>query len=858
MKDFAPQAVFLADYRPYPFLVDEVRLRFRLAPRATRVVSRIVFRPKPEAPSQVGLALDAAEFTPIWAAVNGERLPEELLTSGGAQIVIPRDRLGDGPFVWEAEVELDPAANTRLEGLYLSNGMFCTQCEAEGFRRITYYPDRPDVTAPFHVRIESDLPVKLSNGNLVGNGAGWAEWHDPHPKPAYLFALVAGDLVATSSVFTRASGRPVDLNIWVRPGPDTERTSYALDALERAMRWDEEVYGLEYDLDVFNIVAVDDFNMGAMENKGLNIFNSRYVLVRPETATDRDFELVEGIVAHEYFHNWTGNRVTCRDWFQLALKEGLTVFREQQFSGDMRSRSVRRIEEVVMLRARQFREDNGPLAHPVRPESYIEINNFYTATVYEKGAELIGILARLVGRQAFVEAVRLYLARHDGRAATIEDWLEAFEDATGRDLSQFRLWYTQSGTPRLIVRDEWQYGTYYLHLRQETPPTPGQPHKLPLFIPVAVGLLYPDGTEALETTMIELTRSEQTFTFRGLRERPIASVLRDFSAPVLLRRDSSTTERAFRFTYDTDPYARWDAGRMFGKNVLIDMIVNDEQPGPEYPEAVRAVLVDDGLDPSYRALMLRLPSEDDIAQALFDSGVTPEPTRIYTLRRHLNRSLGMKLRPELIDVFDRMEVQGPYTPDADAAGRRALRLETLALLSWADEGARAAALFRTAGNMTEQFGAITTLMGIGGGEEELRDFYEQWRHDRLVIDKWFSMQARHAPPHMAVQTVERLTRHPDFDVANLNRFRSLFGAFAANSAGFHNPTGQGYDLMAEWLLRVDAFNPQTAARMLTAFETWRRYDSRRQTQMTAALRRFLTRDGISRDTYEMVTRMLGG
>jgi aminopeptidase N len=858
MKDLGPQAVYLSDYRPFPFDVEEVRLHFRLAPRATRVVSRIVFRPKPDAPPSAGLALDAADFTPVWAAVNGERLPDEVLTPSGIPVVVPRNLLGDGPFVWEAEVELDPAANTRLEGLYLSNGIFCTQCEAEGFRRITYYPDRPDVTAPFHVRIESELPVKLSNGNPVASGEGWAEWNDPHPKPAYLFALVAGDLVARSATFATASGRPVDLNIWVRPGPDRERASYALDALQRAMRWDEETYGLEYDLNVYNIVAVDDFNMGAMENKGLNIFNSRYVLVAPETATDRDFELVEGIVAHEYFHNWTGNRVTCRDWFQLALKEGLTVFREQQFSGESRSRPVRRIEEVVMLRARQFREDNGPLAHPVRPESYIEINNFYTATVYEKGAELIGILARLVGREAFLEAVRLYLARYDGRAATIEDWLETFEDATGRDLAQFRLWYTQAGTPRLIVRDEWKYGTYHLHMRQETPPTPGQPQKLPLLIPVAIGLLYPDGTEALGTTMLELSRPEQTFTFRGLRERPILSLLRDFSAPVLLRRDSTTAERAFRFTHDTDPYARWDAGRMFAKNVLIDMIVHDAQPGPEYPEAVRAMVIDETLDPSYRALLLRLPAEDDIAQALFDSGVTPDPTRIYTLRRHLNRSLGLKLKAELCDVFERMQVPGPYTPDAHAAGRRALRLETLALLSWSDEGVRAADLFRAAGNMTEQFGAITTLMQIGRGEQELAEFYGQWRHDRLVIDKWFSMQARHAPPRMAVQTVERLTRHPDFDVSNLNRFRALFGAFAANSAGFHNPTGHGYELMAEWLLRVDAFNPQTAARMLTAFETWRRYDARRQTQMTAALRKFLVRDGISRDTYEMVTRMLGG
>ncbi len=549
MKDMAPQAVLLAEYRPYPFVVEDVRLVFRLSPNATRVRSEIRFRPRPGS-SVEELHLDATGFRPIWASIDGRPLPLDMVTPRQGAIVIPRGYIGDGDFLWESEVELDPSANTQLEGLYLSNGMFCTQCEAEGFRRITYYPDRPDVTAPFRVRIESDLPVLLSNGNMVERGDGYAEWHDPFPKPCYLFAVVAGDLVADSARFTTASRRIVDLNIWVRPGPDEGSTGYALDALQRAMAWDEQTYGLEYDLDVFNIVAVDDFNMGAMENKGLNVFNSRYILVRPETATDRDYELVELIVAHEYFHNWTGNRVTCRDWFQLSLKEGLTVFREQQFSSDMRSRPVRRIEEVVMLRSRQFREDNGPLAHPVMPSSYIEINNFYTATIYEKGAELIGILARLVGREAFQEALRLYLRRHDGRAATIDDWLGAFEDSTGRDLTQFRTWYTQAGTPRLMVQDEWKYGVYSLHLRQETPPTPGQPHKVPVLLPVAVGMIYPDGTEALGTQMLEMTEQEQTFTFRGLRERPIPSILRDFSAPVLLRRDATAAEIAFRFRAD--------------------------------------------------------------------------------------------------------------------------------------------------------------------------------------------------------------------------------------------------------------------------------------------------------------------
>ena len=857
MKDMVPHAVHLTDYRPFPFVVEDVRLTFRLDPEATRVLSRIRFRPNPDVPPGADLVLDAVDLTPVRARIDGADLPREMIQPRDGRVVVPSDLLGDGCFVWEAEVEIAPSANTRLEGLYLSNGMYCTQCEAEGFRRITYYPDRPDVTAPFNVRIESELPVLLSNGNPVARGRGHAEWSDPHPKPAYLFALVAGTLVPTRERFVTKTGRAVELNVWVRPGPDEACTAYALDALKRAMRWDEEVYGFEYDLDVFNIVAVDDFNMGAMENKGLNIFNSRYILVRPETATDRDYELVESIVAHEYFHNWTGNRVTCRDWFQLSLKEGLTVFREQQFASDMRSRAVRRIEEVVMLKARQFREDNGPLAHPVRPDSYIEINNFYTATVYEKGAELIGMLARLVGREKFLDAVRLYIARHDGTAATIDDWLLAFEDATGRDLTQFRLWYTQAGTPRLKIRDEWKYGVYALHCRQEIPPTPGQPHKAPMLIPIAIGLFYPDGTEAVETQIIEMTETVQVFTFHGLRERPIPSILRDFSAPVLLRRDSTASERAFRFRTDTDPFARWDAGRVLAKDVLIEMIVHDALPPEEYPEAVRAMLTNDALDPAFRALMLRLPSEDDIAQALFDSGVTPEPTRIYQLRRQLNRTLGTELCDDLEQLFDAMDVPGPYSPDARAAGRRALRLGTLGLLSWSDNGARAVRLFHDTRNMTEQFGAITTLVEIGNGAGELAAFHEQWAQDRFVIDKWFSVQAKHAPPSKAVQVVRDLSDHRDFDWRNLNRFRALFGSFAANAAGFHNPSGEGYELMADWLIRLDAYNPQTTARMLVVFETWRRYDARRQKRMTAALRKFLFSETLSRDTYEMVTRILG-
>jgi len=559
----AAQAIHLSDYKPFTHNIESVHLTFRLSASATRAISRIEFTPN-DASAGGDFVLHGEKLKLITAEINGVSLNdiEHVLTEN--TLTIPKQAVPDGKLIWQSEIEINPAENTALEGLYMSGGMYCTQCEAEGFRKITYYPDRPDVMAVFTVRIEGDAPVLLSNGNPVDTGDGWAEWHDPWPKPAYLFALVAGDLVAHSGRFTTASDNLTDLNIYVRPG-DEAKCDYALDALIRSMKWDEDVYGREYDLDVFNIVAVDDFNMGAMENKGLNVFNSKYVLASPETATDIDYDRIEGIIAHEYFHNWTGNRITCRDWFQLCLKEGLTVFRDQQFSGDMRSHAVKRIEDVLQLRARQFREDNGPLSHPVRPESFVEINNFYTATVYEKGAEVIGMLKTLVGDEGYADALDNYFDRHDGDAATIEDWLKVFEDTTGRDLGQFKRWYSQAGTPRLNVTDDYNDGTYTLHIEQETPATPGQDTKLPLVIPVAVGLLNPNGDEVVSTTVLELTERQQSFSFGGLASRPIPSILRGFSAPVIVNRDSSDEERTLLLAHDTDPFNKWEAGRTLAK-----------------------------------------------------------------------------------------------------------------------------------------------------------------------------------------------------------------------------------------------------------------------------------------------------
>ena len=648
----------------------------------------------------------------------------------------------------------------------------------------------------------------------------------------------------------------MDLNLWVRAG-DENRCAYAMDALKRSMRWDEQVYGREYDLDVFNIVAVDDFNMGAMENKGLNIFNSKYVLASPETATDRDFELIEGIVAHEYFHNWTGNRITCRDWFQLCLKEGLTVFRDQQFSGDQRSHAVKRIEDVLQLRARQFREDNGPLAHPVRPASFVEINNFYTATVYEKGAELIGMLKTLVGDEGYAKALDLYFDRHDGDAATIEDWLKVFEDATGRDLTQFASWYAQAGTPRLRVTDSFSDGTYSLHFEQETPPTPGQPEKTPQVIPIALGLLDPDGDEVVPTTILEMSEARQSFSFDGLAAKPIPSLLRSFSAPVILERQSTAEERAFLLAHDTDPFNKWEAGRQLAKDVLAAMVTEGASPGPAYLDALERVARDDSLDPAFRALALALPSEDDMAQTLFDSGVTPDPTAIHEARETVADTLARRLENALPEIYEAMNLPGPYSPDPKAAGCRSLRLTALSLLTRLDDGDRASALYHAADNMTEELGALACLLQAGNGAEAVARFYRRWSHDRLVMDKWFALQISRAGPEDAAARAEELSQHPDFDWKNPNRFRSVIGALAGNAAGFHHPSGRGYSFVADWLIRLDPLNPQTAARMTTVFETWARYDGDRQGMIRDALSRIAAAPNLSRDTTEMVGRILG-
>ncbi|MCX7559380.1 aminopeptidase N [Sulfitobacter sp. F26204] len=852
MRDAAPKTIYLADYTPYPWTVESVDLHFTLDPHATRVrsVLRLVPNPAHDQEHPDSMFLHGEQVKLIQARIDG--IPcDPVVTDEGLTVGVP-----DGPFTWESEVEIDPANNTALEGLYMSNGMYCTQCEAEGFRKITFYPDRPDVMSVFTVTIDGPHPVLLSNGNPVKTGENHAEWHDPWPKPAYLFALVAGDLVSHHDTFTTMNGRGVDLNLYVRPG-DQGKCAFGMQALKASMTWDEQVYGREYDLDLFNIVAVDDFNMGAMENKGLNIFNSSAVLASPETSTDMNFERIEAIIAHEYFHNWTGNRITCRDWFQLCLKEGLTVYRDSQFTSDMRSAPVKRISDVIDLRARQFPEDQGPLAHPVRPESFQEINNFYTATVYEKGAEVIGMLKTLVGDDAYHKAVELYFDRHDGQACTIEDWLAVFAETTGRDLTQFKRWYSQAGTPRLSVEESFELDTLTLTFTQHTPPSAATPAPQPQLIPIALGLIYPDGREALATQVLEMTKETQSFRFTGLEDQPVASILRGFSAPVVLKHDLSQADRRLLLTQDTDPFNRWEAGNMLGREAMLAMICEGAAADPAFLTAIKDIAMDETLDPAFRALMIGWPGAAELATVLHEAGTTPDPEALYNAGEQMRDAMAETFGDAAADLYARYSVKHPYQPNADQSGKRALTNAMLAFISHHSGTATAQEQFDTADNMTQQISALGQILRHGDAGPALAAFYDQWREDRLVMDKWFGLQVSAAKPQDAAATAQRLTEHPDFNHKNPNRFRAVFGSLTAHHAGFHHASGAAYTLLADWLITLDPLNPQTTARMCSAFQTWKRYGADRQAKILAEIDRILAAPNLSRDTTEMLTRIKG-
>ncbi len=874
--------VRLSDYRAPDWLVKTVELDVSLHPKNTVVRAKLAVEPNPQAAAPAPLVLDGDGLQLRAVKVDGEALAPDafVATDDGLTIPQPPNRA----FVLETETVIDPTANTKLMGLYRAGSTYTTQCEAEGFRRITYFPDRPDVMAVYTTRIEAekaDAPVLLSNGNLVESGdiAGtarhFAVWHDPFPKPSYLFALVGGTLGAVEDSFTTMSGRSVALKIYVEPGKES-RARYAMDALKRAMKWDEETFGREYDLDIFMIVAVSHFNMGAMENKGLNIFNDKAVLASPDTATDADYSSVETVIAHEYFHNWTGNRITCRDWFQLCLKEGLTVFRDQEFTSDVRSRPVKRITDVRGLRGHQFVEDAGPLAHAVRPEVYREINNFYTSTVYEKGAEVVRMLKTLLGPHKFRAGMDLYFARHDGRAATVEEFIACFADAAEVDLGQFMLWYRQAGTPEVVMETHHDAATktFTLDISQTVPPTPGQPVKEPMTIPLAIGLLGRDGKEhdltladgrTLPNSVLTVTQARQSFVFAGIGEGPVVSINRGFSAPVKITAASPRDGYLpFLAAHDTDPFNRWQAIQSIATTLLIDNVAAHRagtawRDADALVHALNTALADLTLEPAFTAQVLALPSEGDIAREI---GRDVDPDAIFTARRALRAEIGGRLAGALADTYGRMVESGPFSPDAASAGRRSLKNICLDLLATADPGAgvaRADAQYHGADNMTDRIAALATLShhDVPARQAAFDDFYRRYEGDPLIIDKWFGLQAL-IPEAGTLDRVKGLTGHPAFSMENPNRVRALIGNFAqANQTQFNRRDGEGYAFHADTVLALDALNPQVAARQMTAFRSWRALEPERRARAEAALKKVAAGKALSRDLQDIVSRTLG-
>ena len=868
------------DDQPPDFWIERVELVFQLDRDRTRVRARLAGRRNEEVnPGRRPLVL-AGEGLELHALrLNGSDLVIGEFEVNETSLVVPEvpDR-----FELETEVEIRPRANTRLSGLYLSGGIFCTQCEAEGFRRITYFLDRPDVMARYAVRIEADrerCPVMLSNGNRVESGAlpggrHFVRYEDPFKKPSYLFALVAGDLSCHRGRFRTRSGRDVELELYVEP-QNIEKCAHALRSLQKAMEWDERVFGLEYDLDVYQIVAVNDFNMGAMENKGLNVFNSKYVLADVESATDDDYQAIEGVIGHEYFHNWTGNRVTCRDWFQLTLKEGLTVFRDQQFSADMGSAAVKRIDDVRRLRSAQFAEDAGPMSHPVRPESYVSMDNFYTATVYEKGAEVVRMFHTLLGAEGFRRGMDLYFQRHDGQAVTCDDFLAAMADANDVDLGQFARWYSQAGTPLLEARGEYDPGgrVYDLFLRQ-TLPAGRAGEGQPLHLPVRVGLVGPDGRDlplrlqgeykdrTATTRLLELKEREKTFRFVDVPARPVASLLRGFSAPVRLRFERPREDLAFLMAHDSDPFHRWEAGQELARQVLVELVGRQAagealEVDPSVVAAFGRVLDDASLDGSFRALALTLPDEIVIGQELEEI----DPEAVHAARRFLVRALARTHRERWLATYRDLAGRSGPGIDKDAIDRRRLKNRALAYLVSLEEPetiALAFQQFERARNMTDAEAALAALVGVECRERELAldAFYRRWKHEPLVLDKWFRLQSL-APQPATLERVIALAAHPDFTLKNPNRVRALLGAFShGNQVRFHGRDGRAYAFFAERVLGIDELNPQLAARLVSAFNQWRRFDAPRREAMRAQLERIAARPKLSKDTGEIVQRAL--
>lgn len=869
MKNAAPQTIRLADYTPPAYLVQEIELKFDLHEDHADVDSKLKISPNAAAEAGQPLELDGEKLELRYLKLDGKELEKSAYEISETGLVISAAPKTD--FVLEIGTRIKPQENLTLEGLYKSKGMFCTQCEAQGFRKITYYPDRPDVMAVFTTTILADkakYPILLSNGNRLshkdlGDGRHEAVWNDPHKKPAYLYALVAGDLGLTEDHFTTRSGRKVKLEIYVDKGNE-DRTLHAMDSLKNSMKWDEEVYGREYDLDIFMIVAVDDFNFGAMENKGLNIFNSSYVLAKPSTATDTDYENIEAVVAHEYFHNWTGNRITCRDWFQLSLKEGLTVYRDQEFSSDMTSRAVCRIDNVNRLRQIQFPEDAGPMAHPIRPSSYIEINNFYTATVYEKGSEVIRMIATILGKEGFRKGTDKYFELYDGQAVTTEDFVHAMESANNVDLSQFRkTWYEQAGTPELEIKASWDEPTkkYSLEISQRCPATPGQPEKKPFHIPLVLGLLDAKTGKALLETTLAVKKEKENFAF-DLPSKPVPSFLRGFSAPVKLKYAYTQEELLFLLAKDQDPFARWEAGQALALQILQDLIqrslaAKELTVDAKYLETLGLIAVDESIDPALRAQLLSLPDEGYVGQAQAVIHVDA----VHAAVEYLNKAVGTHNESRFLQLIAKYSTQAPFAYTPEQVGRRSLKAVALEYLTGTGKPEYAAAALealKKATNMTDEIGALRALSHTDGKEREegLHHFYQKWNRETLVMNKWLAVQALSSAPN-TLERIQRLMKDPVFNLNNPNKVNSLLTNFGKNNhVQFHEASGAAYRFFADMVLDVDTRNPSLASRLVSVFNQWKRFDSKRQALMKAELQRIVAKPGISAGVFEIASKAL--
>ncbi|WP_336278997.1 aminopeptidase N [Bartonella sp. CB175] len=864
----------LEDYQQTPYVIPKTKLRFCLEPTKTYVTATLLIEPRQNTKETKPLVLSGDDLTLISVAINGQKLDKSAYKSTPSNLEITSPP--ETPFTLELVTELNPERNRKLMGLYLSNGVYCTQCESEGFRRITYFYDRPDILSTYTVEIEADsqtIPILLSNGNLIkagnlDNNRHFAVWEDPHPKPSYLFALVGGNLDKLEDHFTTVSGRRIKLGIYVEKGK-IKRAIYAMDALKRSMRWDEQCFGREYDLDVFNIVAVSDFNMGAMENKGLNVFNDKYILADSETATDQDYRNVERVIAHEYFHNWTGNRITCRDWFQLCLKEGLTVYRDQEFSSDQNVRSLQRIENIRTLKATQFAEDAGPLAHPVRPRQYSQINNFYTTTVYEKGAEVVRMIHTILGSTLFRKGMDLYFKRHDGQACIIEDFIACFSEVSGKDFSQFMLWYEQAGTPHVKIDSHYKDGVLTIHAQQHIPATPQQSIKKAMLIPIAFGLLGHNGEPLIyesdtdiESDVMLLSKENQTFTLKGLREKPVLSLLRDFSAPIILETPFNESELIFLAQNDSNQVNRWQSLNRLMTQALIQVIQDKTLEKAAMPSTllklIETIVTDERLEPEFRAFCLSLPSEVELANIISEN---IDPDRIHYVRNQFLVSIAHTHQELFTKIYAQMQITEPYSPHTVQAGKRALRNIILDYLSIAESKPnRAATQYAIADNMTDRMASITILMKHFSESEQaqnaLNDFENRYKHDPLVMDKWFSIQAMVAGAS-TLDRVKKLMQHPLFSQDNPNRVRALIGVFASNNpTGFNRVDGASYHFLCQIILEIDKKNPQLSSRLLTMMRSWRQLEPIRRQKLETALKTIADTSHLSSDVADIVSRIL--